>query len=435
MLRSSIVVTAITLLGSAMGFVVQLILAHHFGAGTDVDVYLFALSWPTFFAGMVSAFLSYVAIPQLVARESDPAGQRDYFTTSTIAIYALAVVVILIGFGLGELQTASLPADSPIRAHAQRARLVSIGWFICAAQIGQAYLLSALHAKRHHVTSAGLGLLPYVGMIVSTVLSAEQIGVSSVAAGMLAGTIASTAAAAWFLRGRFVSDEPRRWPWAETRALFAAAPYAVVALSCFSIYAVVDAFWAPRAGEGTLASLGYAQRLVIAIGNLAVAGPSAILVPRITELVRQAAPGTLRHFLRKTLVTVGVGAAIFALPLALAPELLVRLLFARGNFSETNVGNIAATLAHMTLGMVCMLVSVISLRAMFCIPGAERAAAVLGGAWGFLYFATSALMVSRGAPGLASAYSMTWVTICVCIITVLFKKAGGDAHGRAPAGC
>ena len=38
MLRSSIIVTAITLLGSALGFLVQLLLAHHVGAGTDVDV-------------------------------------------------------------------------------------------------------------------------------------------------------------------------------------------------------------------------------------------------------------------------------------------------------------------------------------------------------------------------------------------------------------
>ncbi|KHK56107.1 hypothetical protein PI87_10230 [Ralstonia sp. A12] len=435
MLRSSIVVTGITLLGSALGFVVQLFLAHHFGAGTDVDVYLFAQSWPTFFAGMVSAFLSYVAIPQLVAREVNPAGQRDYFVTSVVTIAIFAVVVTMIGLGLGELQTASLPADSPIRTHAQRARLVSIGWLICAVQIGQAYALSALHAKRHHITSASLGLLPYIGMIASTVLLADRIGVSSVAIGMLAGTIASTVAAAWFLRGRFASDTPRRWVWAETRALFVAAPYAVLALSCFSIYSVVDAFWAPRAGEGTLASLGYAQRLVIAIGNLAVAGPSAILVPRISELARQADPDTLRRFLRKTLVTVGLGAVIFALPLALAPQLLIHLLFARGNFSGNNVADVAATLAHMTPGMVCMLLSVISLRAMFCLPGAEKAAAMLGGAWGFLYFAASAAMVGYGAPGLASAYSVTWVTVCICIVTALFRKAGGKAHGRAPAGC
>lgn len=433
MLRSSIIVTAITLLGSALGFLVQLILAHHFGAGTDVDVYLFALSWPTFFAGMVSAFLSYVAIPQLVAREKDLAGQRDYFATSVVVIAVFAVMVALVGFGLGELQTTSLPSNSPIRAHAQRARLVYLGWLICAMQIAQAYLLSALHAKRRHITSAVLGLLPYFGMIAGTTLLAGQVGVSSVALGMLAGTGASTAFAAWALRGRFASDTPRRWVWAQTRALFAAAPYAVVALSCFSIYSVVDAFWAPRAGEGTLASLGYAQRLVIAIGNLAVAGPSAILVPRIAELARQANPRTLRQFLRKTLIMVGVGAAIFALPLAFAPELLIRILFARGNFNDGNVEGVAATLANMTPGMVCMLVSVISLRAMFCLPGTERAAAVLGGAWGVLYFGTSALAVGYGAPGLASAYSGTWAVICICIVTVLFRKAGGKAHGRASA--
>ncbi|VVE84398.1 lipid II flippase MurJ [Pandoraea sputorum] len=433
MLRSSIVVTFITLLGSALGFIVQLILAHRFGAGTDVDTYLFAISWPTFVAGMVSAFLSYVAIPELVSRERNADIQRDYFMTSLAVIGGFSVLILIAGIGLGSLQLASLPAGSVIREHPARNSLVRLGWLICASQIVQAYLLSTLHARRRHISSATLGLLPYVGMICLTATLSSQIGVTSIALGMLLGSVAAALLAGACLRGQFTGNAPRRWLWRDVGTLFATAPYAAVALSCFSIYAVVDAYWAPRAGEGVLASLGYAQRLVIAIGNLAVAGPSAILVPRITDLARHGDPAALRGFLRKTVLIVAAAATVFALPLAVLPDLLVRLMFARGNFSAHDVANVASTLAHMTPGMVCMLISVISLRALFCLPGAEKVAAVLGAAWGVLYFAASALWMHDGATGLANAYSVTWMMICAAMVTILFKKAGGDAHGRATA--
>lgn len=423
MFRASIFVTGITLFGSALGLVVQLILAHHFGAGIDVDAYLFALAWPTFLAGMVSSFLSYVAIPKLVACEANAAHQRDYFFTSVYVVGTSAIMMAVAGLLLGRIQASSLPADASLRTYPALFTLVHVGWLICGAQICQAYLLAALHAKRLHITSTSLGLLPYIGMIVATASLAPSIGVLATAVGMLLGTLTSAAIAGLYLRGRFASSEPRQMVWAEVRALFAAAPYAVVALSCFSIYSVVDAYWAPRAGEGALASLGYSQRLVIAIGNLAVAGPSAILVPRITELVLKGDRQILRHFLRKTLMIVAGVSMIFAAPLALFPELLVRLLFARGSFSTADVAGVANTLAHMTPGMVCMLLSVISLRALFCIPGTEKTAALLGGAWGVLYFATSAMMVDHGAPGLATAYSATWAATFAGLIVVLFRKS------------
>lgn len=423
MIRSSALVTLLALSASALGFVVQLLLARRYGVSVDVDAYLFALSVPTFIAGLVSAMMSYELVPRLVACERDQAYQKRYVTTLVIGVAGLSLLLGLAGSFFGFIQRQMLPTDSPIRSYENLTHLMLLGWTISAFQVLQGCLTAILNAHRRYLDGALLALLPYLGMILLLLILGDVVGIRALALGMLTGTIVATLSGAFMIRRHLFPLKYKHLLWRDIRQLAYSSPYIALAMTCFSSYAVVDAYWAPQAGQGTLATLGYAQRLVIAFGNLAVAGPSAVLVPRFAELVQDKNFSGFRSSLMRALIVVGGIATAVAIAMAVLARELVELLFARGSFGLQEVASVAQTLRYMLPGMVAMLLSVITLRALFCLDKIPKVASVLGLLWSLLYFFNSWLLLEYGAFGIAGSYSATWIFMFFLLIRAVSRKS------------
>jgi len=422
MFKSSVFVTVIGLLGSILGFVGQLLLARLFGAGTDVDAYLFTLSLPTFLAGMMGAALSYSFVPSLVLLEDQPEYQRRYLATAFLGISGVAMGLLVFGTLIGWEQIRILPSISPIRQRSDLGGLIMLGWFISACQVIQAFLIAALNASRKHLQAALLGPIPYLGVIFFLLVWGHTGRIAFVSIGLLLGTIASAIAAVYLLRNQLFPMRSDKRAWSDFKELLSSIPFIVVALSCFSAYSVVDAYWAPRSGNGVLATLGYAQRIMIGLGTFAVAGPSAVFVPYFSDFVRENNYKDFRRFFIQALMMVGGIAVFIALFLMVFSNDLVRLLFVRGAFGVQESIMVANTLRHMALGMIEMLMSVIILRALFCMEGVAKIAAGLGLLWTTLYFSTSYFLYPQGAAGLALGYSLAWSVFFIIVLTVIFRR-------------
>lgn len=421
MFRSSVLVTLLALTASALGFLVQLMLARRYGIGVDVDAYLFALSVPTFIAGLVSAMLSYELMPRLIAFETDDIFQRQYFTSVLIGVTGVAM---LIGVGGGiatTLQSQVLPADSSIRAYKDLRHLILLSWGIGAFQIVQGCLTAILNARRRYLAGAILALLPYLGMILLLSLLDSTVGITVLPLGLLAGTLVANLVGILLMWHRLLLPPFEHQSWKEMLRLACNSPYTAIAMTCFSSYALVDAYWAPQAGEGVLATLGYAQRLLIAFGNLAVAGPSAVLVPHMAELIQKNKIFEFRRFFIRTLLGISVIGISIAIIISMYAHEIVRLLFARGMFGDEEVNSVAATLQFLAPGMGAMLLSVITLRALFCLDGTKNAAALLGLGWTLVYFIASMLTYKFGALGLAAGYSVAWLLYFSILVFLIFK--------------
>jgi len=417
----SALVTLLALTASGLGLLVQLMLAKRYGISVDVDAYLFALSLPTFIAGMVAAMLSYELVPRLIALETDDTYQRQYLTSVLLGVTGVAMLIGMAGTIATSLQYRILPTDSPIRAFEDLRYLIFLSWVIGAFQVIQGCLTAVLNSRRRYLAGATLALLPYVGMITLLGIFFNKLGITALPLGLLAGTIAASLVGILLLRDRLLLSPFKHQAWKEALRLACSSPYIAIAMTCFSSYVVVDAYWAPRAGEGVLATLGYAQRLLIAIGNLAVAGPSAVLVPYMAELIREKYIIKFRKFILRTLLIVfGVGLSVAILISIYASE-IVRLLIANGTFGADEVNSVATTLQILAPGMVAMLLSVIAMRAFFCLDGTKKTAAALGFGWTLVYFVLSALTHKYGALGLATGYSATWVLYICVLVFLIFK--------------
>ena len=182
---------------------------------------------------------------------------------------------------------------------------------------------------------------------------------------------------------------------------------------CFTVYQAIDAYWAPHIGMGNLAYLGYAQRILVGVGTLMVAGPSAVLLPRLAEayvqgrnidLLQDTARGS------RAVIAFATPAAIF---ISLLAEPLVGLLFERGAFDHRATSGVTEVLPLMMLGMVLMLCVVILFRALF-----SRQEVLLAAQLGILatvlyFFLSGALSRNMGVKGIAIAYALSWGVVLV----------------------
>lgn len=420
MLRSSLLVTALSLFGSFLGLLVQVLMANRYGSGVVVDAYLYAISAPTFIAGMIASMLSYTVVPRVARAQGQPEGSGRLTVSLLAASFCIAAVFILSNPLLQRVQIAALPPTSPLQELLAQTDLLLLGWFIAGMQILNASLCAILTGLKRAFIATLLNLWPYVGMLVF-MLATFGHGIEQLAFGLLFGTSVSFAVAFYLLRDKIL----RQWRqvrWEEVRTLVIRSPYTIIAMSCFSAYAVVDSYWGPRAGEGVLASLGYSQRIMIALGNLAVVGPSAILVPKFSELVVKGNREEFEQMLVQTLAsTLGIG-IVLAIVLYVGVEPLVKLLFMRGAFDQSDTLRVSNILRYCLPGMVFMLVSVIGLRILFCFTGVEKIAALLGLFWIVSYFLLSGLLVNLQGVGLAIAYSITWLVHCILLGALILQN-------------
>jgi len=416
LLRSTFLITALSLVGSFLGLLVQLLMAQRYGSGVEVDAYLYAISTPTFVAGMIASLLSYAVVPRMAHHSESPQKQNRLIVSLIALVMCIAILFLIISPGLCYIQMLLLPRTSVIQQQSNLGQLLLIGWCIAATQILLAGLCAVLTGLKKGIMPTALNLGPYVAMLIAMLVSHG--GTEQLAYGMLAGTFLSLFLALAMLLRRLYGYW-HQVAWQEVRALVIRSPFTIIAMSCFSAYAVVDSYWAPRAGEGVLASLGYSQRIIIALGSLAVAGPSAILVPKFSEIVANRNQADFDNLFHKTLaITFAIG-FIIALCLYIWAEPLIQLIFTRGAFGHQDAALVAAVLQYYLPGMIFMLLSVISLRVLFCFRDIEKICALLGAFWVVIYFMFSGIFLHMGAVGLACAYSLTWGIYFFCALSAI----------------
>ena len=428
-LRKSVVVTLLSLCGSGLGFVLQLLLASEYGLGREINAYFFALSFPLFVAGLLGVMFGYLIAPQIVLRECNGRERAEYMQSSRIGAVTLSILVVAGGMLFSGNELAALPRHSEIAQVSRLSWLLAAGWLAAGGQIFLSFQAAALNGLRRHGTAAAILLGPPCGAIAATYCLANSLGVYIVPVGNFLGASIASAVAARAIGSVVEMGEVQLATLRRMLTDLAGVPLSVAAMTCFSAYAVIDAFWAPRAGGAALGALSYSHRLLIAMGSLIVVGPSALVMPGLASCVREKKGDAFRWLFIRALLSVGVtGAVVGGIFFALAPR-LVQFLFVRHAFTAHDALLVVASLRRMVVGMVAMLISVMAMRALFCLPNSRGYAAALGFCWAALYFALSGLYVRHGVVGIAMAYSVTWCVVGVAMVVTVLLISDGRIAG------
>ena len=425
-----VAVSGLSIASSVVGFVLQILLAARYGAGLPIDSYLFAISVPLFIAALGAAALSYSVVPALVHAEVDRSMRAAFLQRLRTRVTVVALCFALVGIPAVWLQPLSLPAASALRTMPTLSFLIGMGWLIGGVQMLSALFTIELNAGRRPVTAACLALPPNIVAILIVLLGPATI--ATVAVGVCCGTTVSLMIGAFLTRAAFRCEAGYVAP-APSAMRLDRIVWTLVAMSCFSIYAVIDAFWGPRAGVGTLASLGYAQRLIVGIGSLVVAGPSAVLTPRFALQLRDGGRSAFLGEVTRTMVVIGAITGCAAILLMVVATPLIELAFGRGAFVESDILRVTQIFRAMLPGFCAMLVSVVLTRAIFCLKDIERMMAITSMVWAMVYFASCGLFLGWGGMGFGISYSLAWVAYLLIAIGVLHRYAPADADADADA--
>ncbi|MFD5327759.1 lipid II flippase MurJ [Streptomyces sp. NPDC127092] len=362
LLRAAAVTAALTAVGAVLGLVRDQILAGYFGAGAETDAFLVAWTVPEFASTLLiedaMALILVPAFSRALARRAgtlfgDPVRSLVRATLPRIVLAVAAVSALLVV--LAPLLVAALAPGLPDPQLAVDCTRLTATCVLSFALAG--YCSAALRAHGSFLPPAAIYVAYNVGIIGTTLVLREPLGVRSAAAGVAVGGVLMVLVQAPSLlrelRTRPVpKEEPKATPAGDGRLLVIGmiAPVVVFALTRQS-QILIERFLASPLPAGAISHLNYAQKvaqmpMILSLMLCTVSFP--VVARALASGDKEAARRRVERDLLLAAVVVLVGASTV---IAAAPQ-IVELLFQRGAFDAGDTAATAAVMRVYALGLL-----------------------------------------------------------------------------------
>jgi putative peptidoglycan lipid II flippase len=411
-------------------------IAWRYGTGPAVDAYYFLLSlaaWPVAVALSTLTFLLAPAEAALQRVPDEARAQRRGVLLGRMLLVAAAVLP-LAGWALHGVVASGLSGLQSEAADAAKAGVPVLMAVVPLGLVGA--LLSAwlIAAGRHALT-----LLEAVPALVLTLLLLALPG-QVLFWGTTAGhalqvlVLAAVLHAAGLLprpllRHAFARADPTDATHTPPAAewLTRAALVMVAGQMLFALIPLVDPFFAARLGEGTVAAMGYASRLVLGLQGLAGLALQRAGLPLLSRLAADS-PAQARRTAVRWALAAGLAGVVLGAGVAATADGLVGALFERGRFTPQDRTQVADLLRYGMLQLPPFLAGTVLVTALAASRGgtalAQAAAAGL-----VAKVALSAWLVgSYGAQGLLVATALMYTVTSTLVWLGLGRSAPAHTH-------
>ena len=347
LMRAAVVTVVITLSGSLLGLVRDLLLARLFGANGGTDAFLVAWTVPeTAFPLVVEGAMSLMMIP-LFSRALSRAQAREVVAETMPRIVAVLIALsAAVAVGAPVLVRVIAPglADPELAVTCTRLTAITVLTFGLAG-----YLSAALRANHVFGAPATIHLAYNVGILGLMWTLHGRIGIVSAAAGVALGSVFMVLAQLpSFLKHIGL---PRRWKLSGSAVTIGAfAPIAIYTLTR-QAQVFIERFLGSSLPPGTISHLNYAQK-VAQMPMLVALLVCTVTFPTLARSVATGDTATARQRLEADLRT--VTALIFvaaAYLIAFAPA-VVGVLLEHGEFTAADTAATAAVMRVYALGVI-----------------------------------------------------------------------------------
>lgn len=417
-----------------LGLVREQVIAGLFGATAPTDAFRVAFRVPLtiyelLVGGMISAALVPVFSGYLAAgRERDMAGLAG--ALAGLLVLVVAALVAVLGLLAGPLTDAMAAGyDEPVRE--QSAQLLRV-LLPALAFMGLSGLATALSYAQQRFGPPAVAVTAFnLGIILVALAFHRQIGVASLALGVLGGAALQLAIQAGALRRLRVW---RRINLSDPGVGEVVRLYLPVALGLVVSTAgiFIDTNLVSRTGEGSLAAMGFATTLVQLPLGLVASGVSAAVLPVLSQHSSLRGESEYRSsmVLALRLVLLAIIPATVGLVVLRAP--VIRLLFERGAFDAQATERTAAAFLAYSPGLPAAALDQVLIQGYYA-RRQTLTPVLVGIASVGVYLAVGlALLEPMGMPGLALANSAQWTAHLALMAALTHRAAGGlGGHGLA----
>lgn len=356
-------VMAAKLLGMTLSFLISVGIANQFGATGTTDSYFFARRIITNLAMVLERTFQLLQVPPLVleARTKGLAALRANLSRRNLIIFGAMIPPVALAFIQAEAIVRLLAPGFDEAAIARTIPYFRILVMSLPISAVTALSIAVLNSLRVFGKPVLAGLVPRVCVLVALLLTPLGFGMELVAWGVLTGTVLSFVIFILLVRQGFrraAQDSPV--PPAPADALPRYTRYRILAMLLAQGHVLgaswIDMAFASTTGQGGVAMLEFAQRLVnVAPGVMA----SGVVVVYYTEFARALAEGDYQTF-RENLRDCTRFSLFLTVPIAVTLLILnapiVAIVLEHGAFSPE-----AATQTAMIVSVLACMLPVIAL--------------------------------------------------------------------------
>ncbi|SAL49626.1 virulence factor MVIN family protein [Caballeronia cordobensis] len=332
--RSAVVLLVFVLAGKCIGASKEMAIAYRYGISGVVDAYQLALTLVTWLPTMITNQLSVLLVPALVALRKDKSQQNGFLGElegmGLVIGFASCLLLFLFWPYMAELVAKNLAdttRETVGRMIIGMAPAGVLSFTICISS-------SRLQASGRHINTL-LECVPAIGLLVFVLAARDNDSIMPLVLGTSIGFVIQSL---WLRILARRADALAAAPRLSTRAR--QWPNTVRSMGTLMIGSVAAGLWLPvdqyfmaQQGDGAIATLGYANRLLSLLLSMGALAISRATLPILSEILFQGDHARARNTALKwsgIMLTVGVVGAGIAY--ALAPY-VIRLLFQKGAFT------------------------------------------------------------------------------------------------------
>ncbi len=427
--RSNLIITTLSLVGVAINFVSQMVLAYYFGAKTERDAYFSAAAVPayivTLFVGSITAvFLPFYINLKTKVNELD----LRIFGASSLGLCALAIVLIaLAGFTFSQEMMALV---APGYNGAQLQLTIQLFNILIFAAVFQT--LSNFIAVFYHVENSFL--LPAISPIITPVTSLvivllfHSYGIQSLAFGTLIGSILSLILLLPRVSGQLAPMAMLKIFNPNTREVFQLAMPLFISGAVYRLTTIIERTIGSRLPEGSVSYLGYSSQIYILLATIASGSLGTTFFPILSKAWSEGDTSRFRLLLtRAFLLTFSIILPIACI-LIVHRNRIIEMLFQRGAFDAHATVAVATSLSILMAAFIFSSLGNILTKA-FYIANRTFIVGVLGISELIIYTACGYMLAQHYSYlGLSSALSLStgWTLILFIVFLFHWKLLDGS---------
>jgi putative peptidoglycan lipid II flippase len=412
--RSYLTVFGFTLVGHGLGFGREVSIAYLFGASSISDGILVGLSPLLFFFGIFGYAYANAAMTRIKTPDNDLLIKQS--------LYPILIVSVLVAVAFLVFNELMVTLIAPGLKNEGRVLANQIVYFsaVSAGVTSIFYWGKGLRHLEHQFTRVSIAeLMPNIGMFIGILGLYQFMGVMGIAIGITVG---------YFLQFIVVFDKKRvdlkgfslaaMWT-PDAKIIYKNTWYAAIGVSTLITYMFVDRYFASQLGEGNVAAINFAYKVMTLPLYTVVFAIVIVMYPRLIALRDEQVKFAKVRF-KINVVVVGFS-ALASVVLMLASTQIVSLLFEYGEFGASDVALTAPILFVYAAGLVAHSLVMFNAKVRFALED-FKTPLVAGLAGTVVNIVLDIVLVEPyGVQGLATATSIATAVQAAILVFAGFK--------------
>ncbi|WP_395735462.1 murein biosynthesis integral membrane protein MurJ [Prosthecobacter sp.] len=435
MVSGFLVVAVFTMVGKIVSFAKDALVADKFGTASELDAFVLVFGYLTFVCSVLGCGIPEAFVPAYAELRERRGLRRAYRlgvqanACHFAALLTCGVVLALAAPWMIAWTTKGFdPAKQALAVGLLRGLLPFLVFFGLSMHLG-----SWLRVGKTFLLAASAPMLVPLTIVIFLLLSGDQLSAWTLVYGTVCGSFAHLSVVAFAIARRLPRRLSwwrctlRRWEPGLRTVLRNATPFLIGGVA-FGSAAVVDQAMAAWLPAGSVAVLGYSDK-VCAVVLAVTAGPASdVLFPHFAELVAQRDWSGLRRRLFTSAGIIVTASLPMTLALFFMAPWIISLLFERGAFGPQDTQRVAEVLRCAAFQIPFYILGIVAARVAVSLQASRF---MLTTAFSALFLNASLnwlLMRQMGAAGIALSTTIVhcicaFATCATCLIVIRRREA------------